>query len=133
MTSAYEQLGGTPFFERLAAAFYRNVERDAPLRAMYPTDLGEATRSLALFLQQYFGGPDDYSVAKGHPRLRMRHAHLAIDNAARDSWFAAMSAAIDEVSVEQPLRSAMLEYFTTSADWMINTEEAQPQTPGTSE
>ena len=124
MTSAFEQLGGPPFFESLVGAFYVRVERDIALRAMYPADLSGSKHWLALFLQQYFGGPGEYSEAKGHPRLRMRHAHLAIDVAARDSWFGAMAGALEDVGVDEPLRGAMLEYFTTSADWMINTPEA---------
>ena len=120
--SAYEQLGGLPFFERLVDAFYRRVEDDAVLRPLYPDDLSDSRHWLTLFLTQYFGGPGDYSAAKGHPRLRMRHVHLAIGTAERDAWYDAMAAAVDELAVAEPLRSAMLEYFDRSADWMINTD-----------
>ncbi len=120
--SVYEAVGGAAFFDDLVAAFYRRVELDAVLRPMYPEDLTDSRRWLALFLGQYFGGPTLYSDVKGHPRLRMRHVHLTIGAAERDAWYGAMQAAVDELAVAEPLRSAMLEYFDRSADWMINSE-----------
>lgn len=123
----YDELGGAAFFVALVDAFYRRVEHDAVLRPMYPADLTESRHWLAVFLGQYFGGPQEYSEAKGHPRLRMRHVHLAIGRAERDAWFDAMSGAVDELAVAEPLRSAMLEYFDRSADWMINTEDTPPE------
>ena len=43
---------------------------------MYPDDLTEPRRHLALFLAQYWGGPTVYNEERGHPRLRMRHARF---------------------------------------------------------
>jgi hemoglobin len=119
----YDELGGDAFFVALVDAFYRRVDTDPVLRPMYPEDLTQSRHWLAVFLGQYFGGPQAYSEAKGHPRLRMRHVHLAIGRAERDAWYDAMHAAVDELGVAEPLRSAMLEYFDRSADWMINTED----------
>jgi hemoglobin len=53
----YEMAGGAAAFERIVERFYEGVESDAALRAMYPADLEESRRHLALFLMQYFGGP----------------------------------------------------------------------------
>ncbi len=106
--------------DALVDSFYARVEHDAVLRPLYPDDLTDSRRHLALFLSQYFGGPATYSDQRGHPRLRMRHAHVAIGPAERDAWFAAMAAALDDVAVAEPARSAMLEYFAGSADWMMN-------------
>jgi hemoglobin len=106
--------------DALVAAFYTRVERDPVLRPLYPADLADSRRHLALFLAQYFGGPTTYSEERGHPRLRMRHAHIRIGPAERDAWFSAMAAALDDVAIDEPARSAMLEYFSGSADWMIN-------------
>ncbi len=71
-------VGGQPFFDALCRAFYARVETDEVLRPLYPPDTAESERSLAAFLGQYFGGPPVYSSVKGHPRLRMRHAHVRI-------------------------------------------------------
>ena len=116
----YEAVGGQTGMDALVDSFYTRVEHDPVLRPLYPSDLAASRRYLALFLGQYFGGPATYSDERGHPRLRMRHAHIRIGLAERDAWFSAMAAALDEVAVGEPARSAMLEYFSGSADWMIN-------------
>lgn len=120
----YDVVGGRSFFAALVGDFYERVERDAVLRPLYPADLTESRDALAAFLAQYFGGPPDYSARKGHPRLRMRHAHVRIGAAERDAWYAAMAAALESTGAafDPALRSAMLEYFARSADWMINSE-----------
>lgn len=120
MTTVYEALGGTPFFEQLVDRFYERVEQDPPLRALYPTDLTGSRSTLTLFLVQLFGGPTTYSDEKGHPRLRMRHAHIRIDDAARDGWFRAMIGALDSMGAPPELHTALHDYFDRSATWMIN-------------
>lgn len=119
--TVYELMGGQPGFDALVERFYAHVEADASLRALYPDDLGPGKRALALFLGQYWGGPPAYSAEKGHPRLRMRHAGLPIDAAARDRWLAAMTAALREGGPDRRVEAAMLEYFERAADWMVNT------------
>ena len=103
MTTTFEELGGAPFFEHLVAAFYDRVEHNPILRPMYPDDLTSSKYWFALFLEQYFGGPGEYSEKKGHPRLRMRHGHLQIGVAARNAWLEAMVGAIEEVGIAEPI------------------------------
>ncbi len=93
----YERVGGESFFVDLVDAFYAVVEGDAVLRPMYPADLADSRRHLALFLIQYWGGPRNYQEERGHPRLRMRHAPFAVNDEARDHWLAAMTAALAAV------------------------------------
>ena len=107
----------------MVADFYGAVDHDSVLRPLYPSDLADSKQWLALFLSQYFGGPGDYSEAKGHPRLRMRHAHIKIGRPERDAWLNAMAAAVEHSGITDPHRGAMLEYFTTSADWMMNHDD----------
>ncbi len=64
------------------------------LRPLYPDDLAESARHLALFLMQYWGGPRTYNEQRGHPRLRMRHAPFVIGPAERDAWLRHMQAAL---------------------------------------
>jgi hemoglobin len=94
-TTFYDEVGGHEFFERLVTNFYAEVEKDELLRPMYPDDLSESKRHFEKFLEQYWGGPKDYSAERGHPRLRMRHAPFRITRAARDAWLAAMSIALE--------------------------------------
>lgn len=93
----YQRVGGETFFVDLVDAFYDVVEGDALLRPMYPEDLTDSRRHLALFLIQYWGGPRTYQDERGHPRLRLRHASFAVTAAARDHWLAAMTAALETV------------------------------------
>jgi len=137
--SVYDLVGGKPTFQRLATAFYRRVEGDPVLRPMYPKNLwGHATAeerlagksageglcspvdTMAAFLAQFFGGPPAYSDARGHPRLRMRHVNFKIGQAERDAWLTHMYAAIDEIGIEEPVRSLMRGYFDKTSTFLIN-------------
>ena len=70
----YEQVGGRDTFERLASTFYDAVDKDPVLRPLFVEEsLDLPKRRLALFLIQYFGGPQQYMLERGHPRLRLRH------------------------------------------------------------
>ena len=133
--TVYERVGGQQFFDRLAAEFYRGVRTDPVLLALYPTpaDLVSAEQKLAKFLAQYWGGPTTYSDERGHPRLRMRHAPYAIDEAMRDRWLAHMNAALDAVTREDVFSAAphgnalspellgeVRDYFVRAADHLRN-------------
>jgi hemoglobin len=118
----YERLGGSPFFARLVDAFYEGVKDDPVLRPLYPgADLGPAAERLRLFLEQYWGGPTTYSDQRGHPRLRLRHAHFAIDQQARRHWLVQMRAALDEQALTSELDALLWSYFESAADAMVNT------------
>lgn len=122
-TTVFEIVGGQPFFDALVERFYRRVEADPALRALYPEDLAPGKRGLALFLGQYWGGPAAYSAEKGHPRLRMRHAPFAIDARAREAWLAAMLASVAEAEMPEIARDMLREYFTMASTAMINRPE----------
>ena len=94
-STLYDRVGGQDFFDQLVDKFYEAVQSDPLLRAMYPSDLTDAKRHLALFLAQYWGGPAHYNDERGHPRLRLRHAPFDITGAARDAWLVAMLGAIE--------------------------------------
>ena len=121
--TVYEAVGGEPYFTALVKRFYAAVVDDELLRPMYPRDLEGAEERLRLFLMQYWGGASTYSDRRGHPRLRMRHNPYPVDIAARDAWLRAMVAAVEAEPPEEPMRSAILEYFVRSADFMRNTPE----------
>lgn len=116
----YEAIGGEGTFRRLVDAFYEGVEGDTVLRPMYPDDLTESREHLALFLAQYFGGPQRYSEKRGHPRLRMRHLPFVIGPRERDAWLVHMEAAVARVAIPSPARELMIDYFRRVADFMMN-------------
>ena len=120
-STLYERIGGSQTFERLAHDFYVRVAADQRLRALYPEeDLAGAEERLRLFLEQYWGGPREYSATRGHPRLRIRHAPYAITPQLRDVWVQHMLAALDTLDVEDPDRAVMRDYFERAATFMIN-------------
>jgi hemoglobin len=117
----FELAGGAPIFQRLVDLFYAKVEADDALRSMFPDDLEPGKRWQYLFLMQVFGGPGSYSQERGHPRLRMRHGPFPIDEEASRAWLRHMLAAVDEVGIPEPARSAMRQYFERAAPHMVNT------------
>jgi len=121
----YDEVGGLPFFEALVDHFYDGVAGDPELLAVYPTpeDLGPARRHLALFLAQYWGGPPDYSVERGHPALRMRHAPFAIGTDARDRWLVHMRAALRAMDPPPAVATALEDYLALAADALRNRED----------
>ena len=119
-TDIYELAGGDEPFRRLVDSFYARVERDPLLRPLFPADLEPGKERQFLFITQYFGGPTRYNEQRGHPRLRMRHAHFTIGQAERDAWAGHMLAAIDEAGFVEPVRSALREYFERAATFLIN-------------
>ena len=67
----FEQIGGAEFFTGLVDLFYAGVAADPVLSAMYPEDDMEGAKwRLNKFLQQYWGGPTEYTDERGHPRHR---------------------------------------------------------------
>lgn len=120
----YDAVGGMPFFERLAAGFYRRVAADPVLLRLYPEqdDLGPAEERLRLFLVQYWGGPTTYSEQRGHPRLRMRHNPFVIGPAERDHWLTAMRASLAELEPTADVARAMNDYFDMAAEAMRNSD-----------
>ena len=118
---------GDAGFRTLVDNFYRRVEADPELRAIFPPDLAEGRERQYLFLRQVFGGPTEYSDRHGHPRLRMRHMPFAITRAARDAWFGHMRAAIEESGIPEPHATVLRDYFERFSFDMINTP--RPEMP----
>lgn len=118
----YDAVGGQPFFDALVERFYAGVVVDPLLRPMYADeDLTDAKAHLAGFLAQYWGGPTDYSDARGHPRLRMRHAPFVIGPPERDAWLRHMLGALRQAGLPPELEHEMTTYFTMAAQSLVNT------------
>lgn len=125
-TSVYEQLGGTDFFDALAARFYAGVAGDPVLRPLYPEDMTDAETNLRDFLVQYWGGPDDYSRRRGHPMLRARHLPFSIGRPERDAWMHHMAAAVRSSDAPGELAAELLDYFERAATHLLNAEPPRP-------
>ncbi|MCA1011348.1 globin [Halobacillus halophilus] len=120
----YEALGEEKISE-LVEAFYSRVSRHPDLIPIFPEDLTETARKQKQFLTQFFGGPPLYIEEHGHPMLRARHLPFEITPTRRDAWLSCMSGALNEVSIEEPYRSAIFERLTMTANHMMNTPEEE--------
>lgn len=116
----YERWGGQPFFDGLVEQFYLGVVTDPLLRPMYPADLADSKTHLALFLGQYWGGPDSYNEVRGHPRLRMRHSPFVIGRMEAEAWMCHMTAAVDAMDMTHDDRTELLDYLSMAARSLQN-------------
>ncbi|MCW2543346.1 MAG: globin [Frankiales bacterium] len=122
----FDEVGGEQVFRALVDRFYDGVALDPILRPLYPDeDLSAARDRLALFLMQYWGGPGTYSEQRGHPRLRIRHAHWVIGERERDAWLGHMRAALDSLELSDSSRAAMWDHVERAAHMLVNA----PTTP----
>ncbi len=124
--SLFSRVGGQPFFDDLVAAFYDGIATDELLGPLYPDypDFEPAKHRLALFLAQYWGGPQTYMEERGHPRLRMRHMPFHVGPLERDRWLTHMAAAVervcDGIADEADVARTLMEYFVPAAEHLRN-------------
>lgn len=124
--SPYELLGGEATLRELVDRFYDLMDLEpeyAGIRKLHPTDLANSREKLFMFLSGWLGGPGLYVERYGHPMLRARHLSFGIGTAERDAWMTCMMRAMEEVGVEERLRTALAEALFGTADWMRNRPE----------
>lgn len=124
----FERIGGEANVRALAERFYDAMDEQEPaLAALHPLEDGKVSRvardKFALFLIGWLGGPQDYMRLHGHPRLRRRHAHLAVTQAMRDAWMRSMRHALAHDSIDDALRAFLDEKLGDVADFMRNRSE----------
>ena len=124
----YTRLGGSDAVRALAEAFYDAMDATEPaLAKLHALDeQGKVSRRsrdrFGLFLIGWLGGPNDYMAQHGHPRLRMRHAHVPVDTSMRDAWLRCMRAAMNARQIEGDVRSYLDARFAEVADFLRNRE-----------
>ena len=106
---------------RITQAFYQQVATDDLLAPMYPKDdLQGSEQRLRDFLVYRFGGPQRYIKARGHPRLRMRHAPFPVDQHARARWISLMDNALQTAPLPADITAMLQEFFRHVATFLIN-------------
>ncbi len=121
----FERIAGEGPVNALAERFYDAMDELEPeLAALHPLEDGKVSRAsrdrFALFLVGWLGGPQHYTERHGHPRLRMRHAHVPVNQRMREAWLRCMRVALGHPSVDPDLRSYLDEQFTKLADFLRN-------------
>ena len=127
--NTWDLLGGDAVMEPLLADFYRRIAT-SPIAPLFPPGVGEpgseTFRKQFAFQSDFWGGPVRYAPWRGHPRMRMRHLHFAIDQAAADTWMACMTAAVEVSAMPVAVRADYLLQIRNIAQAMINRSD----TPG---
>ena len=127
LDSPFARLGSDEAVRRLAESFYDQMETTEPeLARLHELDAeGRVSRrsrdNFGLFLIEWLGGPRTYSATHGHPRLRMRHGRVPINEAMRDAWLRCMSRALDEQGVTGDVRGFLDARFAEVANFLRNT------------
>ena len=124
----YEKLGGEAPVRALVERFYDAMEEhESELAALHPMENGKVSRAsrdrFALFLIGWLGGPEEYVRLHGHPRLRMRHAHVPVNVAMRDAWLRSMQRALEHPSVADDVRAFLTAKFADLANFLRNRAE----------
>jgi len=119
----YDAIGGEAGVRGLVEAFYDQIERDSPLLLeMHGGDLTTSRERLFEFLSGWLGGPQLFVEKHGHPRLRMRHGHVRIDQSGVEEWMRCMRGAMDARGIEGPVRGFLEMRFQHTAEFMRNAE-----------
>jgi hemoglobin len=121
----YERLGGETAVRALVERFYDAMDAHEPaLAALHARQDGKVSREsrdrFALFLIGWLGGPQDYMRLHGHPRLRMRHAHVPVNTATRAAWLRCMRLALADEAVPAPMRRFLDEKLADVATFLLN-------------
>jgi hemoglobin len=124
----FERIGGEINVRALVERFYDAMDEHEPaLAALHPLENGKVSRAardrFALFLIGWLGGPQDYMRLHGHPRLRMRHAHVAVTGAMRDAWLRSMRLALGDASIQADVRAFLDQKLGEVADFLRNQPE----------
>lgn len=104
----------------LVDKFYDLVFNDSTISHLFINDPALIRDKQYRFLSQFLGGPQLYTSEYGQPRMRMRHAPHAIDEAARIEWLRCMKQAISEMDFEPELADALYSCFPQVAAHMQN-------------
>src|ERR1700758_3267257 len=93
-------MGGEKAVRALVERFYDAMtELEPALARLHPCDergyVVRASRDrFALFFIGWLGGPQDYIAQHGHPRLRMRHGQVPVNDAMVAAWLRCMTEAL---------------------------------------
>jgi truncated hemoglobin YjbI len=126
-SNLYQAIGGTAACRKLSSALYARVERDPVLGPLFPGKTHTcAIEAFAAFLVQFLGGPTEDAARRWWLSLRESHLRFQIGQKERDAWIDKMAKALEEVQIEEPLRSALLDFFERSSAYVVNQGQAPP-------
>lgn len=119
METLYSKIGPESL-RKLVDTFYDLVFEHSSISHLFTTDKSTIRDKQYSFLTQFLGGPQLYTSQYGHPKMRMRHAPHAIDEAARIEWLRCMKLAISKMEFDPELGEALYNCFPQVAAHMQN-------------
>jgi len=120
MQTFYERIGENRLHS-VIKHFYSSVFSSSKISHLFENDREIIEEKQIKFLTQFLGGPDLYSQAYGHPKMRMRHLPHKIDQEAKEEWLRCMREAIDIVFIDDiELGNSFYKIFPPIAEHMVN-------------
>ena len=115
----YQQIGEENL-QLLVNRFYDLVQQNAIISPLFKGDFDLIRKKQFMFLSQFFGGPQLYTIAFGHPRMRMRHMPHKITVEAKEEWLKCMRQSVNELDIDEKLKEIVYSAFPNVAQHMVN-------------
>jgi truncated hemoglobin YjbI len=114
-------IGPPGTFRKISEAFYARVNGDPVLRPLFPgKTLRCAIEEFAAFLAQLLGGPAEDAQRRWWLSLRESHLRFKIGPRERDAWMKNMIQALDDVELDESMRTALHALFERSSAYVVN-------------
>jgi len=111
--------------------FYARVKKDPLLRPLFPgKTLKCAVEEFTAFLVQFLGGPSEDAQRRWWLSLRESHLRFKIGRKERDAWMNNILQALDDVQIEEPVRSGLRAFFEHASAYVVNQEQMAPVSVG---
>jgi hemoglobin len=96
----YEHMGGIDALRRLTRIFYAKVKLDPELQPLFGSMPAEHPERVALWLAEVFGGPREYTAARGgYPAMVLAHINRGISEEQRARWAELLYDSLDEAGM----------------------------------
>lgn len=115
----YQKLGANNL-QLLVNHFYDLVQQNEVLSPLFKDDFEIIRKKQFMFLSQFLGGPQLYTIAFGHPRMRMRHLPHKITEEAKNGWLKCMKRAINQLDIDEQFKETLYNCFPQVAQHMVN-------------
>ena len=120
-SNLYQAVGGRAGCHKLSAVFYARVDQDPLLRPLFRgKTLKCAVEEFSAFLAQFLGGPNEDAQRRWWLSLRESHLRFEIGCKERDAWMKNMLRALDDTQIEEPMGSALQEFFGLASAYVVN-------------
>jgi hemoglobin len=123
----FQRIGGIAGCRRLAESLYARIDRDPLLKPLFPGKTHTcAIEEFTAFLTQFLEGPSEHTQRRWWLSLDESHRRFQIGARERNAWLKHMSAALEDVPLEQATRGALRNYFEHASAYLVNQGAATP-------